>query len=117
MKDFGTNILNMGERKYNILGMEKIPNSNSFMGITKLQFTTQCKIWWYGFKSFHWIKLGDWTEALIHTITLGFGERISLYISRVIFNTNDCGCCRRKEWLNRLTNRFYNGDCDRVKLF
>lgn len=64
-----------------------------------------------------WIKLGDWTEALIYTITFGFGERISLYIARVIFNTNDCGCCRRKEWLNRLTNPDYNGDCDRVKLF
>jgi len=104
-------------RKYNILGMEKNPNHKSFMGITKLQFTTQLKIWWYGFKSFHWIKIGDWTEALIHTITLGFGERIALWVAKVFFNSNDCGCCRRKEWLNQLTNRFYDGECNKIKLF
>lgn len=60
------------------------------------------------------IKLGDWVEALIHVITFGFGERIALGIAR-LFGKNDCGCCQRKEWLNRLTNPQYDGQCNGIK--
>lgn len=60
------------------------------------------------------IKIGDWVEALIHVITFGFGERIALFIAR-LFGYNSCGCCERKEWLNRLTNPQYDGECNGIK--
>ena len=63
------------------------------------------------------IKLGDWVEALIHVITFGFGERIALFVARTFFNSNSCGCCERKQWLNRLTNKFYDGQCNGIKIF
>lgn len=62
------------------------------------------------------IKIGDWVEALIHVITFGFGERISLFIAR-LFGYESCGCCERKEWLNRLTNPEYDGNCKGIKIF
>lgn len=62
-----------------------------------------------------WIKLGDWVEALIHVITFGFGERIALGIAR-LFGKNSCGCCERKQWLNRLTDKDYDGECNMIKL-
>lgn len=61
------------------------------------------------------IKIGDWVEALIHTITFGFGERIALFIAR-LFGRADCGCCQRKLWLNRLTNPDLESDCETIKL-
>lgn len=61
------------------------------------------------------IKIGDWVEALIHVITFGFGERIALFVSRTFFNSNSCGCCERKQWLNRLTNKDYDGECEGIK--
>lgn len=63
-----------------------------------------------------WIKIGDYVEALIHVITLGFGERITLGIAK-LFGKNDCGCCYRKWWLNHLTNPELKNDCDTIKLF
>lgn len=62
-----------------------------------------------------WIKLGDYTEALIHVLTLGFGERIALFIAK-LFGKNSCGCCERKQWLNRLTDKNYDGQCNMLKL-
>ena len=62
-----------------------------------------------------WIKLGNWTEALIHILTLGYGEIIALYIAR-LFGKNSCGCCERKQWLNRLTNPDYDGKCGGINL-
>jgi len=62
-----------------------------------------------------WIKLGDWVEALIHTITFGFGKRISEWIAVDILGFNSCGCCQRKQWLNRLTNPHWDGECDGIK--
>lgn len=63
-----------------------------------------------------WIKLGDYAEALIHVITLGFGERLALGIAR-LFGKDSCGCCERKQWLNRLTDKDYNGRCNEIQLF
>ena len=57
-----------------------------------------------------WIKIGDLTEALIHVITFGFGERLALIVAR-LFGKNSCGCCERKLWLNRLTNPSLENDC------
>jgi hypothetical protein len=61
------------------------------------------------------IKIGDWVEALIYVITFGYGEHISLWIAK-LFGKNSCGCCERKQWLNRLTNPQYDGECNGIKL-
>jgi hypothetical protein len=66
---------------------------------------------------YKFIKLGDWTEALINVITLGYGETIALFIAKKIFNKDSCGCCERKQWLNRLTDPNYDGECDKIKLW
>jgi hypothetical protein len=63
------------------------------------------------------IKLGDYVEALIHVITLGFGGRLSEWIAIDILGYESCGCCERKQWLNRLTDKDYNGRCNEIKLF
>ena len=64
-----------------------------------------------------WIKIGDYVEALIHVITLGFGKRIATFISVTLLGFSSCGCCERREWLNRLTDKRYDGNCKGVKLF
>lgn len=63
-----------------------------------------------------WIKLGTWLEFIIEVITIGTGEMIALWIAKKVFNKDTCGCCERKQWLNRLTNKAYNGNCQRIKL-
>ena len=62
------------------------------------------------------IKLGDYLEALIHVITLGFGQRLSEWIAIDLLDKESCGCCERKEWLNRLTDKSYDGQCNGIKL-
>lgn len=64
-----------------------------------------------------WIKIGDYVEALIHVITLGFGKSLSTYIAVHVLGFKSCGCCERREWLNRLTDKEYNGNCKGVKLW
>jgi hypothetical protein len=64
-----------------------------------------------------WIRLGDYTEALIHVITLGFGKSLSTYVAVHLLGFKTCGCCERREWLNRLTDKSYEGNCKGVKLF
>ena len=63
------------------------------------------------------IKLGDYLEALIHVITLGFGKRLSEWIAIDLLGYKSCKCCERQQWLNRLTNPNYDGRCNGVKLF
>ena len=63
------------------------------------------------------IQLGTWLETLINIITFGKGERLALLIAKRFFNSDSCGCCERKQWLNRLTNPQYDGQCDSIKLF
>jgi hypothetical protein len=63
------------------------------------------------------IKLGDWVEALIHTITLGYGSRLSEWIAIDVLGYQSCGCCERREWLNKLTNPEYDGGCNQIKLW
>ncbi len=62
------------------------------------------------------IKIGDWVEALIHVVSLGFGQRLSEWIAIDLLGFQSCGCCQRKQWLNRLTDKNYDGDCNRLKL-
>ena len=62
------------------------------------------------------IKIGDWVEALIHVVTFGFGEHIALFIAKLL-GYDKCYCCERKQWLNRLTNKEYDGMCNQIKLF
>ena len=99
----------------NILGMEKNEGSTSFMGVTKLQMITHLRIKWYRFK--YSIQLGSWLEFLIEVFTLGKGEDIALWISKKVFKKDSCGCCERKQWLNQLTNPYYDGRCNEIKLY
>jgi hypothetical protein len=62
------------------------------------------------------IQLGTLLEFIIDVITLGKGELIALWIAKKFFNKDTCGCCERKQWLNRLTNKNYNGNCGMIKL-
>jgi hypothetical protein len=62
------------------------------------------------------IKIGNYVEFIIDIITFGTGEMIALWIARKVFNKNTCGCCERKQWLNRLTNPDYDGQCGMIKL-
>ena len=64
-----------------------------------------------------WIKIGNIVEIIISIITFGYGELLALFIAKKLFNKNTCGCCERKQWLNRLTNPAYNGNCGGIKLF
>lgn len=63
-----------------------------------------------------WIKIGDYVEALIHVITLGFGKRIITYLMVDILGKESCKCCERKQWLNQLTDPLYDGDCNTIQL-
>ena len=62
------------------------------------------------------IKIGTWLEILIALVTFNHGEQISLWVAKTFFGKNSCGCCERKQWLNRLTNPQYDGGCDRIKI-
>jgi hypothetical protein len=64
-----------------------------------------------------WIRIGDYLEALIHVITLGFGKSLSTYVAVHLLGFKSCGCCERREWLNRLTDKRYEGNCKGVKLW
>jgi hypothetical protein len=61
------------------------------------------------------IRIGDYAEAVIYVITFGFGEKLALSIARLMGKTS-CGCCERKEWLNKLTDKNYKGNCNQIKL-
>ena len=63
-----------------------------------------------------WIKFGSWLEILIHLITLGYGQRFAEWIAIDLMGYKSCGCCERKQWLNRLTDKRYDGECNQIKL-
>lgn len=63
------------------------------------------------------IQIGTYTEFIINLLTLGKGELLALYIAKKFFNSDSCGCCERKQWLNRLTNKDYDGKCNQINLF
>jgi hypothetical protein len=45
--------------------------------------------------------VGDVVEVIIKIATLGQGKRISMAVAR-LFGYEDCGCDRRRVWLNNL---------------
>ena len=51
------------------------------------------------------------------SLTLGYGKRISTWIAVDLLGYESCGCCERKQWLNRLTDKEYNGNCKDIKLW
>jgi hypothetical protein len=63
------------------------------------------------------IQIGSYTEFIINLITFGKGEFLALFIAKRFFGKDSCGCCERKQWLNRLTNPTYDGKCNGIKLF
>ena len=63
------------------------------------------------------IQIGTYVEFIINLLTLGKGELLALFIAKKFFNSNSCGCCERKQWLNKLTNPNYDGKCNQIKLF
>tara|TARA_R110000823_G_C15819035_1_gene489049 strand:- start:223 stop:441 length:219 start_codon:yes stop_codon:yes gene_type:complete len=58
------------------------------------------------------LHLGTILEVAINIITFGWGKYISAWIAVDLFGFESCGCCERKEWLNRLTDKEYNGYCN-----
>jgi hypothetical protein len=65
----------------------------------------------------HKIQIGTWLEWLIDLFTLGLGKQMATWIAVDILGKQNCGCCERKQWLNRLTNKSYDGQCNEIKLF
>jgi hypothetical protein len=63
------------------------------------------------------IQIGTIVEFIINLLTLGKGELLALFVAKRFFNSNSCGCCERKQWLNRLTNKGYDGKCNQINLF
>jgi len=63
------------------------------------------------------IQIGTYLEFIINLLTLGKGELLALFIAKRFFNSDSCGCCERKQWLNRLTNPHYDGKCNQINLF
>ena len=63
------------------------------------------------------IHLGTILEKVIDVITLGWGKYIATWIAVDLFGFESCGCCERKEWLNRLTDKEYNGNCKDIQLW
>jgi hypothetical protein len=47
---------------------------------------------------------GSWLESLIDVITAGHGKSMASWIAWTFFKTRDCGCTRRKEYLDKLFN-------------
>lgn len=52
------------------------------------------------------IRLGDRVEWLIDKITFGNGHLIAYKIA-TFFGYKDCGCEKRRIWLNKLTCKDY----------
>lgn len=62
------------------------------------------------------IQLGTYLEIFLLIITLGQSERIALFVAKRFFGRNECGCCERKQIMNRWTNPDYDGKCNQIKL-
>jgi len=48
--------------------------------------------------------LGSWLESLINVITFGWGTSLASWIAWTFFKNPDCGCTRRKNYLDKLFN-------------
>jgi hypothetical protein len=47
-------------------------------------------------------RFGTWLEGLINVLTFGHGKQLAGWIAITFFNTSDCGCERRKIYLDKL---------------
>ena len=56
---------------------------------------------------------GSWLESVINVITFGWGSEIASWIAWTLFKNPDCGCIRRKIYLDQLFNC---GDKGSIKL-
>jgi hypothetical protein len=56
---------------------------------------------------------GSWLESVINVITFGWGSEIASWIAWTLFKNPDCGCTRRKIYLDQLFNC---GDKGKIKL-
>ena len=63
------------------------------------------------------IRIGTILKVIINIITLGWGKYISTWIAVYLMGFESCGCCEREEWLNRLTDKEFNGNCKDIKLW
>ena len=45
--------------------------------------------------------IGNFVDALIYVLTLGFGKRLATFIAHKL-GYKDCGCEKRRQWLNSL---------------
>jgi hypothetical protein len=61
------------------------------------------------------IKLGTILAGIIDVITIGQGKYLASWIAMKL-GYKSCGCCEREEWLNRLTCKSFDGDCNGIKL-
>ena len=48
------------------------------------------------------IKVGNFVEGLINVLSFGWGKDVAGWIAWKFFRTNDCGCERRRVYLNEL---------------
>jgi hypothetical protein len=45
--------------------------------------------------------IGNFVDALIYVLTLGFGKRLATSIAHKL-GYKDCGCEKRRQWLNKI---------------
>jgi len=62
------------------------------------------------------IHLGTILKWVIEIISLGTGKYISQWIAIDLFGFESCKCCEREQWINRLTDKEFNGNCGDIKL-
>lgn len=48
------------------------------------------------------IRVGNFVDGLINIVTLGHGKSVAGWVSLKFFNNPDCGCERRRIYLNEL---------------
>lgn len=63
------------------------------------------------------IHLGTILKVLINVLTLGWGKYIATWIAVDLMGFKSCGCCEREQWLNKLTDKSYDGRCNEIRLF
>ena len=64
------------------------------------------------------IHIGTILEVFINMYYTSVGVKyIATWIAVDLFGFESCGCCERKQWLNRLTDKEYNGNCKDIKLW
>lgn len=46
--------------------------------------------------------LGSWLESLINVCSFGHGKKLAGWIAWTFFKNPDCGCARRRDYLDKL---------------